>query len=63
MKFGPDDEDSEDEDEEAAHINGDLKFTKVASQPLVRWRTGNVSLKLKSYLSNRVLGVFWLAEW
>jgi hypothetical protein len=35
MKFGPDESDSDDEEDEAALINGDLKFTSSASQPLV----------------------------
>jgi hypothetical protein len=35
MKFGPDESDSEDEEDEANLINGDLKVTSSASQPLV----------------------------
>ena len=34
MKFGPDD-DSDDDDDDTALVNGDLKFTSSASQPLV----------------------------
>ena len=35
MKFGPDESDSEDDEDEANLINGDLKVTSSASQPLV----------------------------
>jgi len=36
MKFGPDESDSEDDEDEANLINGDLKVTSSASQPLVQ---------------------------